>query len=226
MSAYTDDDGLVTEVNLDGAVPANTEFFRMKEAEKRRISLVWLRADSTPRILSAPVKYIAGVGKVVSRLGKDGPEADKLWSEGEPPRVAYATLVLAYPVASGKIDHARLLTGIDVVRWTFSEKTFAAIQKIATAGSLGKTDLGAVCTSEQYQRIELTRLAKCCWWEDEAIREGILSRARELEATVSPARRLSTEELALRLGKTWPPLSEANEAPSEPEIDWLESGSV
>lgn len=206
MSNSNDDD-LVTEVGLDSPPTSTTaDYFRLAAGEKRRVSIVWIKADGAPKILSGPVQYFPGVGKVISRAGKDGPEADAIWMQGEPARTSYATVVLVYPKgADGKLDRERLLRGVDVLRWTFADKTFSALQKLTSAGPLGRADFWATCSDDRYQRMEFTLLKNCIWWADEEVRAAILRRVAECEGTVSPARKLTTSELAMRLGTTWPP---------------------
>lgn len=220
MSTHDGGDDLVQEVSLGQSPVASTaDYFRMTQNEKRRIGLVWTREDRSLRMLSAPAVYIDGVGKVVSRLGRDGPEADELWSQGEAARTSYATLVMTYPRGPDKnLDRARVLAAPGIMRWTFSERTFTSLQKVA-AGSSGGVDLLATCTDERYQRIEFQRFKDCLWWDDEELREAIQNRVTELESSVSPARRLSTEELAAKLGRQWPPQPEVTEADFIDDVD-------
>jgi hypothetical protein len=226
--ASTADDDLVSEISLDDqhSGPRHTgTYFHITEAWQR-ISLIWLDADKRPRIVSGDCIFKEGVGFFLSRAGSTSGAEKTFWDNFGEPRKRYATAIYVYPTLRGKIDVERFKTGLDVAVWDFAAPVF---EKLLAAqrehGPLGEVDLRVriVGPKKHFEVI----VAGPSTWPKQATAWGLVrQRLEQVKPLVRPARALSTDEVASKLGIPSP--FAAAEVCQEVDFDSLldDSGSV
>jgi hypothetical protein len=149
--------------------------------------------------------YHADVGTVLSRLGKDGPEADKIWKQAGDAREYYSTVGLFYPLdAQQNVDAKNIARDAYVKLWRFSKGTFGAlISKNEMLGSynqsLANSDLKLTCKAAQYQTFDIDPAGTALWLKSPTIRDKFLPQAYELYNKLIDAREMSTAELRDKL---------------------------
>lgn len=150
--------------------------------------------------------YKDGVGYVVSRLGKDGKDADKVWKMMGDVRKYFTTILLVYPTTrEGEIDKDRLSKGWAVVPWRFSGKVYGRLHQVA--GGLRSNDLAIAtqdlslkCTNTDFQNFEIDGAGRGVWLKSDKFRDKVLEEAVKLYKELNPFRELSTADLKLKLG--------------------------
>ncbi len=147
-----------------------------------------------------------GVGFVLSRIGKDGPEADAVWRKLQEPKLYFTTLLVIYPTTrTGEIDKARLADGWDVIPWRFSTGMYEKIWKL-NAGlrengmSICSQDLKLECKDAQYQNIDMSFVGPVTWQKNPKFREMVLARAMPMYDKLISFRDMSTDQLRQKLG--------------------------
>jgi hypothetical protein len=173
--------------------------------------------------------YQQGIGFVLSRLGKDGPEADAVWKKLTEPKQYFTTLLLLYPTNQkgdiGESEKARLATDWRLIPWRFGKPQFERIWKL-NAGlrenglSLATQDLKFECKDAQYQNIDVTFAGAAIWQKSEKFRGVVLSRAVEMYDKLVPFREMSTDVLRSKLGIGGPAVSDVS--PGSDFTDMLE----
>jgi hypothetical protein len=149
--------------------------------------------------------YHTDVGSVLSRLGKDGPEADKVWKALGDAREYYSTIGLFYPLdASGNVDTKNIVRDAYVKLWRFSKGTFnALISKNEMLGSynqsLANSDLRLHCKAAQYQTFDIDPAGSALWLKSASVRDKFLPMAHALYGKLIDARELSTAEVREKL---------------------------
>lgn len=149
--------------------------------------------------------YHDDVGSVVSRLGKDGPEADKVWRALGEPREYYSTIGLFYPLdSSGNLDAKNIVRDGYVKLWRFSKGTFSAlISKNEMLGSynqsLANSDLKLFCKAGQFQTFDIDPAGGAVWLKSPTVRDKFLPLAHSLYGKLVDARTLSTAEVREKL---------------------------
>lgn len=149
--------------------------------------------------------YHEEVGSVVSRLGKDGPEADKVWKALGEPREYYSTIGLFYPLdSSGNLDAKNIVRDGYVKLWRFSKGTFnALISKNEMLGSynqsLANSDLKLFCKAGQYQTFDIDPAGSAIWLKSPTVRDKFLPLAHSLYGKLVDARNLTTAEVREKL---------------------------
>lgn len=151
--------------------------------------------------------YHEDVGSVVSRLGKDGPEADKIWKKLGEPRLYYSTIALFYPVdSSGNVDAKAIARDSYLKPWRFSKGTFKTlIEKNEMLEqynqSLANSDLKLECKSAQYQTFDIDPAGAALWLRSPSLKAKFLPMAYALYDKLVDARELSTAELKKKLAE-------------------------
>lgn len=161
--------------------------------------------------------YQQGMGYVLSRLGKDGPEADAVWKKLTEPKQYFTTLLLLYPTNQkgeiGEAEKSRLATDWRLVPWRFGKPQFERIYKL-NAGlrgnglSLATQDLKFECRDAQYQNIDVTFVGGAIWQRNEKFKQVVLERAVEMYDKLQPFRELTTDQLRAKLGIGGPAVSD------------------
>jgi hypothetical protein len=149
--------------------------------------------------------YHEDVGSVISRLGMDGPEADKVWKALGEPRDNYSTVGLFYPLdSSGNTDTKNIVRDGYVKLWRFSKGTFnALIAKNEMLGSynqsLANSDLKLFCKAGQYQTFDIDPAGTAIWLKSPTVRDKFLPLAHSLYSKLVDARALTTDEVRAKL---------------------------
>ena len=153
--------------------------------------------------------YQQGLGFVLSRLGKDGAEADSVWKKLEAPKQYFSTVLLVYPTnAKGEItdtEKARLSTDWRIIPWRFSKQQFEAIWKL-NAGlrennlSLATQDIKLECKDDKYQKIEVGFAGSAIWQKNPKFKGIVLAKAMEFYDKLLPFREMTTDQLRSKLG--------------------------
>ncbi len=150
--------------------------------------------------------YKDGLGYVVSRLGKDGKDADKVWGMMGDVRKYFTTILLVYPTTrEGEIDKSRLSKGWLVQPWRFSGKVYGRLHQVA-AGlksnelAIATQDLSLKCTNTDFQNFELDGAGRGLWLKSPKFRDKVLAEAVKLYKELNPFRELSTADLKTKLG--------------------------
>lgn len=161
---------------------------------------------SEPRFKALDAHYKDGFGFVNSRLGKDGPDADKVWLSLPEKKTYVTSILLMYPTnRDGDLEKERLQRGWQVKPWRFDPGKFDVIRKINKGlveggSSVAATDLLLTCTDTGYQKITITQSGPAIYLRNEAFKRVILTKALTFYNKLNPFRELSTEELREKLG--------------------------
>ena len=152
-----------------------------------------------------------GIGYIVSRLGKDGPEADAVWKRLPEPKPYFSTLLLIYPTdKEGNLSASAFKEQIqeekiNLMPWRFTGRTYDRIWKL-NAGlrenglTLASQDIQLECKEVQYQNIEVSFAGAAIWKKNPKIVDAVLKAALPLYEKLMPFKELSTEQLKEKLG--------------------------
>jgi hypothetical protein len=180
---------------------------RASDFEKDVASLEpWQKLDwSNAQFKRYKSHYHEDVGSVVSRLGEDGPEADKVWKVLGEPRDNYSTIALFYPLdAAGNVDAKNILRDAYVKLWRFNKGTFNALisknEMLASYNqSLANSDLKLFCKAGQFQTFDIDPAGSAIWLKAATVRDKFLPIAHALYEKLVDARRLTTAEVREKL---------------------------
>lgn len=168
----------------------------------------WEKLDMTSaQFKTYQSHYHEDVGSVVSRLGKDGPEADKLWKRLDEARQYYSTVALFYPLdQSGNVDAKSIARDAYLKPWRFGKGTFKTLidknQMLSEYNqSLANSDLKLECKSAQYQTFDIDPAGSALWLKVPALKAQFLPMAYALYEKLVDARELSTAELKKKLAE-------------------------
>lgn len=150
--------------------------------------------------------YKEGIGYVVSRMGKDGKDSDKVWAMMGDLKKYFTTVLLIYPTTrEGEIDKSRLSNGWVVKPWRFSGKVYGRLHQVA-AGlksnelAISTQDLSLKCTNTDFQNFEIDGAGRGVWLKSDKFRDKVLESAVKLYKELNPFRELSTADLKMKLG--------------------------
>jgi hypothetical protein len=167
----------------------------------------WDKLDITNvRFKKIEAHYKEGVGFVLSRLGKDGPEADQVWKTMGDVKNYFTTVLLVYPSNhEGELIKTELATGFKVVPWRFSGKVYETLhQRSASLRqnnlSIASQDLILKCTNTDYQNFDIDAAGPALWPKNPKFSETVLSKAYALYEKLVPFREMSTADLRIKLG--------------------------
>lgn len=182
---------------------------------------------SEVKFKSMLASYQQGLGFVVNRKGKDGPEADAVWSKIADPKKYFATLLLVYPTdRAGNLDRERLSSDWRLVPWRFGNRVFDDLWKLH-AGlkdngiGLNTQDLRLECKDDQYQNISVSFAGPAVWQKSEKFKQVVLSAAIPMYARLIPFREMTTDQLRSKLGLGGPAVSDVSAAGSSDFDDVL-----
>jgi hypothetical protein len=153
--------------------------------------------------------YQAGLGFVVNRLGKDGPEADAVWKKIAEPKLYFTTLLILYPTdARGDItenEKPRLTTDWRIMPWRFGKKTYENIWKLnaglkSNGMGIHSQDIKLECKDAQYQNIDVSFVGAAIWQKHEKFRNMVLAKAMPFYDKLIPFREMTTDQLRAKLG--------------------------
>jgi hypothetical protein len=160
---------------------------------------------------SLKAHYQDGFGYAVSRLGKDGPEADAVWKRLPDPKPYFTTLLLVYPtneqgVVLKEEFAAQVKEGrIKLMRWRFSNNVYEGIWKLndglrENTMSLASQDIKLECKEPKYQNIQVSFVGKALWQMHEGMKQMVLSKAVGWYDKLIPFREMTTDQLRAKLG--------------------------
>lgn len=161
---------------------------------------------SNVRFKKIEAHYKEGVGYVLSRLGKDGPEADEVWKTLGDVKRYYTTILLIYPTnGSGELLKAQLATDWKVLPWRFSTKVYGALHQRANGLrengiSIASQDLTITCTNTDFQNFDIDTAGPGIWLKNKDFQASVLSKAHGLYEKLVPFREMSTADLRIKLG--------------------------
>ena len=151
--------------------------------------------------------YQPGVGYVVSRLGKDGGEADAVWDKLGEPKLYFASLLLLYPTdEEGNLDKDGIKAGRwKVVPWRFGKNVYESIWKLNDTFrqndlSIANQDLKLECKDAQYQNITIQGAGPALWQKSDNFKKQVLDKALPFYDKLIPFREMTTEQLRAKLG--------------------------
>ena len=144
----------------------------------------------------------------ISRLGKDGAEADVLWKKLPEPKLKYTTLVLIYPTdRAGNIDKDKLANGWMIMPWRFHKGVFEDIWKVNKSAeedgsSIALKDVKLECKEQTYQNIVPSTCGPAIWQKSPKFKEIVLTKAMEMynDKILIPYPQLTTAQLRAKLG--------------------------
>lgn len=172
--------------------------------------------------------YQQGLGFVINRKGKDGPEADAVWSKIADPKVYYSTLLLTYPTdRAGNIDKDRLLSDWNLIPWRFSKRVYEDLWKLH-AGlkdngmGLHSQDLRLECKDTNYQNIAISFVGPAVWQKADKFKALVLARAISMYEKLIPFREMTTDQLRAKLGVGGPAVTDVAATSSGDFQDLLE----
>jgi hypothetical protein len=160
--------------------------------------------------------YQEGFGYVVSRLGKDGPEADAVWNKLGEAKLAYTTALLIYPTdRAGNIEKEKLATGWHIIPWRFHKGVFEGIWKLNQGleeNNIGiaTQDVKLECKVAEYNNIDVQFCGPTIWQKNAKFKDVVLTKAMEmlydkmeagvLKQPLIPFREMTTEQVRQKLG--------------------------
>ena len=160
--------------------------------------------------------YQPGLGFVINRKGKDGPDADAVWAKIEAPKPYHTTLLLVYPTdRAGNLDKDNLRTNWNLVPWRFGKRVYEDLWKLQ-AGlrdngmGLHSQDIKLECKDDKYQNIAISFVGPAVWQKTEAFRNLILSKAIPMYDKLVPFREMSTDQLRSKLGLGGPAVADVS----------------
>jgi len=149
-----------------------------------------------------------GGGLFISRLGKDGPEADRYWNQLDDVRTYYYTVILVYPMKrNGKIDMENIIRDGEVMPWRLGSGMFNTLidknemlKNLNAGSSLASTDLTFSCKNTKFQNFDVDPAGESLWIKSDKIRNEFLPQAVQLYDRMVDARAITTAELKEKLG--------------------------
>lgn len=151
------------------------------------------------------------VGYVVSRLGKDGAEADLVWKRLGEVKSYFTTLLLIYPTDSeGSINKEALASQVHnnklkLIPWRFSGKTYDEIYGVNeglrdNGLSLASQDVKITCDNPKYQGVKVVPAGLATWQRNDKVKVAVLTAALNMYDKLNPFRELTTDQLREKLG--------------------------
>jgi hypothetical protein len=155
--------------------------------------------------------YQEGFGYALSRLGKDGAEADLIWKRLPEAKVYFTTLLLIYPADSeGNLNKEQFVAeaknnSIKLLPWRFSSGMYDKIWKQNASMrsnnlSLAGQDIKLECKESQFQNIDISVDGAAVWQKNENIKQQVLTKALAMYDKLVPFREMSTDQLKAKLG--------------------------
>lgn len=161
--------------------------------------------------------YQQGLGYVLSRMGKDGPEGDRVWGKLEAPKRGYSTVLLLYPVnpRTGEVVKEKITSDYVITPWRFSKQVYEDVWKL-NAGLkengivLASQDLKLECKDKQYQKISVSIAGPAIWQKSEKFKAAVLEQAMAWYPKLVPFREMTTDQLRAKLGFGGPAVSDVS----------------
>ena len=153
--------------------------------------------------------YQQGFGFALSRLGRDGAEADSVWRKLPEPKQYFTTLLLLYPVnREGKHDVDAIKAGqYRIIPWRFGKGTYEQIWNLndglrGNSMSIANQDIRLECTDTNFQNMKVSFVGRAMWQGATNFRKMVLTKSMEMYDKLVPFREMSTDQLRAKLGLT------------------------
>lgn len=178
----------------------------------------WEKLDtSVVQFKSFKAHFQQGFGFALSRLGKDGPEADAVWKKLGDAKQYFTTLLLIYPVTrEGKHDIEAIKRGEwRIMPWRFGPGTYDEIWNLndglrGNQMSIATQDIRLECKDTTYQNMKVSFVGKAAWQNSPGFKKLVLTTAMDAYDKLVPFREMSTDQLRAKLGLTGSAVSEVS----------------
>jgi len=157
--------------------------------------------------------YKEGVGYVLSRMGRDGAEADVAWKSLGDAKNYFSTVCLFYPCdkdgnlprKDGELDKNRVMNDWHVLPWRFGPKNYENIWNVnkglrSNDLTIADQDLILKCENTEFQNFKITGGGKSTWRRSPELMRRVLEKAIPLFDKLIPFREMSTADLQIKLG--------------------------
>lgn len=188
----------------------------------------WDKLDiNNVRFKKVEAHYKEGVGYVLSRLGKDGPEADQVWKTMGDVKTYFTTALLLYPSnREGEFIKEQLATDYKVVPWRISGKMYQILHQRADSLrqnnlSIASQDLILKCTNTDFQNFDVDAAGPAIWPKNQKFAQLVLGKAFGLYEKLVPFREMSTADLKIKLGISGGSGSVSDETVSDDDFNGL-----
>lgn len=179
------------------------EFFKKKVEELAP----WEKLDTSKvKFKKFEVQYKEGIGTVVTRFGKDGDDADKVWKTLGDVKPYYTTIYLVYPTdRNGKPKMEEMGSAYTIVA-RLSNKTYETLHGAADALrqnelSIASQDLTYKCTNKDFQNFDINPAGPSIWMKNPGFASKMLKSAYDQYADMDKLfRQMSTADLKIKLG--------------------------
>ncbi len=171
----------------------------------------------TVQFKSFKAHYYQGVGYTLSRLGKDGADADAIWKKLGDVKQYFTTLLLIYPTTTeGKHDLDAIKQGkYRILPWRFGPSTYDEIWNLndglrGNQLSIANQDIRLECKDSQFQNMKVKFVGKALWQTNPGFRKGVLTKALDLYGKLVPFREMSTDQVRAKLGLGGSPVQDVS----------------
>lgn len=150
--------------------------------------------------------YKQGVGYVLSRLGKDGAEADAVWKMMGDLKTYFTTVLVVYPTGNnGAVIKEQLGSNSTIIPWRISSRVYGTLHEVANSLrendlTIANQDLTLTCTNTDFQNFDIHGAGKAIWRMNKNFQSQVLSQAYPLYEKLVPFREMSTADLKIQLG--------------------------
>lgn len=150
--------------------------------------------------------YREGIGFYLSRLGKDGAEADEAWKMMGDQKKYFTTVLLVYPTNNeGEIIKEQLAHSWFVKPWRFGGKVYGRLHAVADSLrsndlAIATQDLKLKCANAEYQNFDIDSAGKALWRQNDKFKAAVLEKAVALYDKLVPFREISSADLRIKLG--------------------------
>lgn len=220
------------------AVKAKLKEIYAKRAEEWKVPVNELKDWQKLDLRKAQFKKVLtqfgkqpGVGLIVSRLGMDGPEADRAWNMLDDQSTYYYTVLLKYPTdRKGEVDVPAILRDGEVLPWRFAGGVFnrlidinSSLKEVGDGVTLANQDLKMTCKNAQYQNFDIDFAGKAIWLRNEKVRDKFLPLAYAMyeKMVSSDVRELSSADLREKLNLSGGGGGDSGEDVGDSEMDDL-----
>jgi hypothetical protein len=156
-------------------------------------------------------------GYYLSRMGMDGPEADRVWQNMPEAKQYLTTLFLVYPTTRDGEILKDSEGAIKIVPWRFSPERYQQIVRrnnalVANNLTIASQDLIIECKDTQFQNISIDVAGPARYRNNPKFQSFVMTKALPLYDKLCPFREISTADLRVKLGMGAPSASASVDA--------------